>query len=456
VKEVALVNYTYDFTNDTTPVELGGSYWIDNERLARSFCQRLPAKIADLQDVALATYAADRRSLRDFKGANTGQRQISVRVGVRDPGLWTKSNMVPILQEYLYWQSEDVWSFHFVQRRAEQYPAESHHFLFELPPERPVTVSLFSGGLDSLAGLATHMQDNQSGSHILVSGYTHNRLAKRQRLLLEHIRHSTLGRDLPSAKPSMCHVAIPFGLHKLRGQQEEKGQRTRGLVFLALGAATALQAGADTLWVYENGIGAMNLPLNETQLGVDNFRGVHPRSLMMAEELFGLALDQPLNIKNPFLFQTKAELCKALSPTELAVAVQDTVSCDSFPLRVLGKPQCGFCTSCILRRQSLYASGYKNYDRHTGYLCDVLANRTSVDPKRLFGLEVMRKQVYKLSRCLDSDDPWRSLTVAFPELLRTHAELVERYNLDAGETRARFVQLYRTYVQEWDSLSCIL
>ena len=200
----------------------------------------------------------------------------------------------------------------------------------------------------------------------------------------------------------------------------------------------------------------MNLPLNETQLGVDNFRGVHPRSLMMAEELFGLALDQPLNIKNPFLFQTKAELCKALSPTELAVAAQYTVSCDSFPLRVLGKPQCGFCTSCILRRQSLLASGYKNYDPHTGYLCNVLTNHSNVEPKRLFGLGVMREQVYNLSRCLDSDDSWRSLTISFPELLRTHADLVKRYDLDADETRARFVQLYRTYVQEWKSLPGIL
>ena len=451
------MSYTYDFANDTTPVELGGSYWIDNERLARSFCQRLPAKIADLQDVALAIYAADRRSLRNFKGANTGQRQIHVRVGVRDPGLWTESNMVPILQESLYWQSEDVWSFHFVQRRAAQYPAESDHFLFRLPPERPVTVSLFSGGLDSLAGLATHMQDNQSGSHILVSGYTHNRLAKRQRLQLKHIRHSTLGRDLPSAKPSMCHVAVPFGLHKLRGQQEEKGQRTRGLVFLALGAAAALQAGADTLWVYENGIGAMNLPLNETQLGVDNFRGVHPRSLMMAECLFELALEQPIRIRNPFLFHTKAEMCKALKPAGLADAVQHTVSCDSFPLRLPDKPaQCGHCTSCVLRRQSLFVAGYKEYDPSDRYSYDVLTRRADIDPKRLFEIEVMKEQVYKLTRCLDSDEPWNSLTISFPELLRTHAELVKRYNLNADETRARFVQLYRTYVQEWKSLPGIL
>ena len=63
----------------------------------------------------------------------------------------------------------------------------------------------------------------------------------------------------------------------------------------------------------------------------------------------------------------------------------------------------------------------------------------------------MREQVFKLARCLDSDDPWNSLTASFPELLRTHTELVERYNLDAEDTRVCFVQLFRTYVQEWKS-----
>ena len=68
----------------------------------------------------------------------------------------------------------------------------------------------------------------------------------------------------------------------------------------------------------------------------------------------------------------------------------------------------------------------------------------------------MKEQVYKLARCLDSDEPWYLLTISFPELLRTHNELVDRYNLDAVETRDRFVQLYRTYVEEWKSLLCVL
>ena len=447
------MDFRYDFIDPSTPIGRGASYWIDEYRLVSTFLQTLPTRVADLLDVALAIYTADRRSRRDFKGADTGQRQISVRVGVRNLGLWTESRIATRLQEFLYWLSEDIWSFQFVRRQTAPMIVEDSLFLFQLPPERPVTVSLFSGGLDSLAGLAAHSLQIKSSSHILVSGYTHHRLAERQRSQLEKLQQSNLGTNLKRSQPTLLHVPIHFGIHKLKGQQEEKGQRTRSVVFLALGAAVATQAEADTLWVYENGIGALNLPLNEIQLGVDNYRGVHPRSLMMAESLFELALEQPLRIRNPFLFRTKAEMCRALKGAGLVDAIRKTVSCDSFPLRIPGEPsQCGYCTSCVLRRQSLNAAGLAEYDSGSLYRYDVLSRKRDVDTKRLFEIEVMKEQVYKLARCLDSDEPWSLLTISFPELLRTHTELVERYNLDAVKTRDDFVQLYRTYVDEWKSL----
>ncbi len=398
----------------------------------------------------MAIYAADRRSRRDFEGASTGQRRIRVRVGVRDPGLWTESEMAQQFRKFLYWLSEDVWSFQFARRQAAPSPAESERFLFQLPPDPPVTVSLFSGGLDSIAGLAAYARKEPSGSYILVSGYTHNRLATLQRSQVQRIRSAWRG-GLLGTSPMVRHVAVPFGIHPPKGHREEKGQRTRALVFLAFGAVAALQANAGTLWVYENGIGALNLPLNETQLGADNYRGVHPRSLMMAEGLFELALEQSIHIRNPFLFHTKAEMCKALRPAGLADAVQDTVSCDGFPQRIRNRPQCGYCTSCVLRRQSLHAAGLGEYDSGEKYRHDVLSGRAMGRHKQLYGLAVMRGQAHELARCLDSEVPWQSLVSSFPELARTHAQLVARADLGADDARAGLIRLYRTYAQEWKS-----
>ena len=444
-------HYEYDFIAGSNPEELDGSYWMNGERLTRSFCQELPAGLADLLDIVMAVYAADRRSRRDFSGTSTGQRRIHVRIGVREPGPWNESEVAHKLQGLLYWLSEDEWSFQFLKRQTDPSPAESERFLFRLPPQRPATVALFSGGLDSIAGLAARDQEESCASYVLVSGYTHNRLAHQQELQVKHIRSSSWGEGVLGTPPEICHVAVPFGLCKPEGNREEKSQRTRALVYLTLGVATALQAGTDTLWVHENGVGALNLPLDATQLGVDNYRGVHPRSLMMVEDLFEMVLERPVQIKNPFLFHTKAEMCRALLSANLVDSIRDTVSCDSFPLRIRNQPgQCGCCTSCILRRQALYAGGLAGYDPPERYRTDVLMSQESLKETQREDLEIMRGQVNKFARCLASDDPWISLVASFPELARTHSELVAHGDQKAGEVSARFIRLYHTYVREWE------
>lgn len=359
--------------------------------------------------------------------------------------------MTECLGELLYWMSEDEWSFDFTHRPTSLTLVGRQGFLFSTPPEVPATVSLFSGGLDSLAGLAKHSREQPAASHVLVSGYTHNRLVGQQRRQVEMIRSAWARRRALGPGPELHHVAVPFGIDKTRATGEEKSQRTRALVFLSLGAATTIQAQSDTLWVYENGTGALNLPLNASQLGVDNYRGIHPRSLIMAERLFELALERKVNIRNPFLFETKAEMCRSLAVSGLADIVRETVSCDNYPVRVQGKTQCGHCTSCVLRRQAIRCGGLMNFDPPEAYRYDVLDNASDMDGDKLHGLEVMRGQAYELERCLSHDDPWLALASSFPELERTCLELADQRKEDADQMREGILDLYRTYVHEWKS-----
>ena len=441
--------YTYDFTVHPRDVGLDSTCWMNGESLSRPFSQVLPANGADLLDLALAIYAADRSSPRDFKGGKTGQRRIDVRVGLRSPDRWTAPGTANALQEFLYWLSGDEWSFRLDERKGVQTPAESGAFLFKIPPEQPVSVSLFSGGLDSLAGLACQTMADLGGSRVLVSGYTHDRLASRQRLQVQRIRAALNGHS-PGAGARVWHIAVRFGMRRPQGRREEKGQRTRALVFLALGATAAVQAGADVLWVYENGVGALNLPINETQLGVDNYRGVHPRSLMMFETLVEHVLGRQVRVRNPFLFHTKAEMCQGLLSAGFTGAVGDTISCDSFPMRIPDQaPQCGYCTSCVLRRQALQAAGQSSYDPAAAYRHDVRAGRAALSKNQAYGLEAMRGQVQRLERALGSSDPWQSLVASFPEIARTSAELVQHEGLDAAQVSGEFVRLFQTYVCEW-------
>lgn len=441
--------FTYDFTTQPSPDRDEG-FWVDGKRISRAFCSALPSDTADLLEVAMCIYTADRRSVRNYVGAHTGMRRIQIRIGVRNLCLWSGSEVVRRLNELLSWLSGDVWSVDFVRREAEPMTSESDPYLFSLPVEQPVTVSLFSGGLDSLAGLASHTQTDPTGSRVLVSGYTNDRLAHQQRMQVKNIRSAWRERFVKD-QPEICHVAVPFGIRKPMSCREEKSQRSRALVFLALGASAAVQAGADTLWVYENGVGALNLPINETQLGVDNYRGVHPRTLMMAEALFALVLERPIGIKNPFLFQTKAEMCASLEPAGLLDSIQDTVSCDGFPQRIPDQPsQCGYCTSCILRRQALCANGLGKHDPDTGYRLDMNAVLGSWNKGKAYGLYAMRGQVHKFARCLAEANPWMALIEKFPELARTHDEL-RTCGGCSEDLSTSFVQLYQTYVREWES-----
>ena len=441
--------YTYDFAS-TVRVNLDYSYWLDGTAISRAVFEALPSRSADHVEVALAAYTADRLSPRSFKSTTTGQRKFHIRVGVREPDLWNDDLVTNSLHEFLNWVSGDDWSFEFVRHNTGFSAAESESYLFRLPPKKPVTVSLFSGGLDSLAGLAKHALQLTDGSCVLVSGITNNRPLGAQKNQIRRIKAALKHRQV-NRRPDVRHVAVRFGIDNPLDKPEEKSQRTRSVVFLALGTATAFQADTDTLLVYENGLGALNLPLNESQLGVDNYRGVHPRSLRMASELFDKVLGRKIQIENPCLFVTKAEMCEHLKPARLVEAIADTVSCDGYPIRVTGQHQCGYCTSCILRRMSIHAAGLGRYDRADGYRHDVLSKETTLNQKQIYGLATTAYQVDKLRRCLDSQNPWKSLTIEFPKLAITCAELVTRKGLDYGDTVDKFLSLFRSYVREWES-----
>ena len=61
-------------TSPSTPRDVGldSTCWIDGVSLSRPFSEALPAKAADLLDLALAVYAADRASPRYFNAQIRG------------------------------------------------------------------------------------------------------------------------------------------------------------------------------------------------------------------------------------------------------------------------------------------------------------------------------------------------------------------------------------------------
>jgi hypothetical protein len=283
----------FDFSTCPVQAELESYYWVKDEPLSHAFGSILPPRLADLIDLAMAVYYADRRAVRVRSPyILTGQRDFDIRLPVRDLELWSQGEIAEKLTDILYWYTEDRWSFTFAPRQAPPRASETEQYLSSLPVQQPAITVLFSGGLDSLAGLVMQLERYPDYSFVLLSGYTHDRMGRIQRDLVKHLR-----RDWQKPSGELISIRVPFGIRKPQGiAREEKSQRSRGFVFLVLGAVAAVKARSQSLWVHENGVGAVNLWLNEGQFGVDNARGVHPLSLIRMAEFLGLILHSTLAI----------------------------------------------------------------------------------------------------------------------------------------------------------------
>ena len=425
--------------------------YVNDLPIAEAFGDVVPPECADLVDVAIAVYVADRLCRRHPRTAPRAeplwQRRMHVEVPVREPERWSGDGLGETLAELLGYLTDDLWAFTFVPRRAAAArPSESQRSLFPEPPPPPASAALFSGGLDSLAGLVARLVARPAETVILFCGRTNKRIGSPQRVLLEALARSFPQRVHP--------VTVGFGLHgRGRGafDQEETSQRTRGFVFQAFGAVTARVAGLDRLDVYENGVGAINLPYTDAQLGSQATRATHPVTLQLLSALITRVFGAPFAVALPYAFLTKGELCDALREAGLGHLARRSVSCDGYPQRSKRGDQCGVCPSCLLRRQSLHHARLVDDDPTSLYIHDVY-NASAPDAyERRFSLRAMGGQVHHLRRALASERPWVALAARYPELESVADALA---GPDGGAAvREALVALYRRYCGEWGAFS---
>lgn len=184
--------------------------------------------------------------------------------------------------------------------------------------------------------------------------------------------------------------------------------------------------------VFENGVGALNLPFTAAQSGAMTSRAVHPLTLRLMSELVEQLLGRPFDIVNPYLSATKGEMVAAL-PLAARRACAASESCDNAAAgRGALQKRCGFCTSCLLRRVSFQAAGRAGWDDRP-----YLADRAGTSPRDC--LPEMLWQAATLDRALRSSDP--------DELRRRVPSLryVPEDSLDDSAQR----RLLGAYVDEW-------
>ena len=385
--------------------------------------------VADIADLALAVAFADRFSSR----REDTEYRIEIALPMRKPEVF--SGILDSLESILYWFTDDHWSFQFTHRDTDGRFAERQPYLWS-PGEskQPVEVALWSGGLDALSGLYNRLLADPCSQHILVGSGSNNYIHSTQRSLAGMVEDSFPDRTKL--------VQIPLRWNGTKSIRKESSSRTRGFVFLLLGAACATLAHQNTLSIYENGMGAINLPFRESEVGLDHSRSVHPISLRDMSNFVSRLLGAPFQFHNPFLFSTKAQMCAVLRRSEAMPLVHRSVSCDR---RLRARPtQCGQCSSCLLRRLALAIQGIEENVKET-YIC--------TESRDGAHFQAMLSQIETLRSCrLDADDSWYRLTERYPSLLEVTDCIAAQEGKGVSEVIESLTHLYHCYVQEWDSV----
>ncbi len=406
----------------------------------------------DLLDVAVCVYIADRLEKRRGHTA----RRFHLTIPVRELETWTRLSTKQTLEHLLRFLTEDHWCFDFVQAKRER-PSRAASPLFPVHGGS-FAVDLFSGGLDSAAGSLRAAFSRVSGHRTLVvSGSTsHTQLGQQRRAVakMNEILEAKTG-----VKNHFLHLPFQFNLSKdalgdwfVEEKRQEKTQRARGLIFPALGAVVAATLGLESFNVFENGVGAVNLPPIAASLGIDQSRAMHPLNLAHLQELFAELFEQPIQVSNPNLYRTKGEMCQDVQQHGAANLLSETVSCDSYPMRHADgrKAQhCGHCSSCLLRRASATAAGI--IEARDTYLDLLTPEQAKSVTRKTEPLALMNCQVKSLETALKAGTI-DALVEAFPEfeLARDGLRQLEP-QVSPEAIDARLHGLYVRYAQEWRS-----
>lgn len=340
-----------------------------------------PAELGvDLLVLAAHVYAADTRISRESEAQDSWTREIGLLVPVSQPDAWGRA--APTLKRLLDFLTGDRWSVAFRSR-----PANLASFV--VPPKKDLLtptfddIGLFSGGLDSLIGAIDVLTAGRST--LLVSHAGEGLVSKAQEQCFAGLKEA-----FPSRTLERLRLWLNFDSELVPGVGSEDSTRGRSFLFFALGVSAGTGLGKPfTLRVPENGLIALNVPLDPLRLGALSTRTTHPFYMSLWNEVM-TAVGIPGRLHNPYWDRTKGEMAKGCAdPTLLRRLAPLSMSCShptSGRWRHIPQGHCGYCLPCLIRRASLLG-----FDDTVYSLPDLSA--ATIDTKRAEGKQIRSLQV---------------------------------------------------------------
>jgi hypothetical protein len=374
------------------------------DELAEGLPRQLVDRELDLLELAGHLFAADIACERGA-GDVDWNRSLRIWLPVRDPDFWTghRSAIEAIWTDL----TDDEIEIRFEQSAEPPDPPR----MAKTPFPDHDGVALLSGGQDSFAGALDLLDSNERP--LLLSHLASGAISTAQKAVVAHL----------GKRPGASLKQLKLTARKAPGKPfpgQESSQRSRTLLFLVAASVIASAGGSETVWLNENGIMALHLPLTPARIGSLSTHTAAPPILNRIEGLVGDVLGTPTALENRLIGLTKPEVVERAVQLGAKAEMQDTVSCWQIGRT---REHCGICAPCILRRISCEAHDVPDVP----YGSDIFEDSSALDdPKARDNLAHM------LSLILDLQEmPDVSLEYEYPELLggQPALSLVDSINL---------------------------
>jgi hypothetical protein len=327
----------------------------------------------DILVLAAMVHAADTRISRIETSQDGWTRELGIRVPVSNPDLWTAQSA--LVAKMLRFLTGDHWTVAFTAR------PEGLNDLVRPPIEGLQEhgfdeVALFSGGLDSLIGAIDRLE--QGAFPLFVSHGGEGAVSKPQKDLFVDVAAAFRNGN---RRPERLRLGMTFGSEVAPGVGREETTRGRSFLFIALAAMAGSGLGRHfSLEVPENGLIALNVPLDTVRLGSLSTRTTHPYYLHRWNELLSQVGIEG-TVVNRYWDKTKGEMMKnCLNPDLLGKFAGASLSCahpsaGRWHKSAAGRlSHCGHCVPCLIRQAAFACAWEPGMDR-TGYRLDIHQNR---------------------------------------------------------------------------------
>ncbi|OPY59461.1 MAG: 7-cyano-7-deazaguanine synthase [Pelotomaculum sp. PtaU1.Bin065] len=345
----------FDLENFDANINIGFNKFIND-------IESLPPRIIDLLEIAAYVFCADRavdRGERNSINNNSWARSFQFYIPVRDNLFWSNPKVSAAISSAMEFMTGDrKYSFQF--EKYEQIPNIVPNHQLSLFNNEYITISeakntevmLFSGGLDSLAGVIEYLNTFKSKELCLVSHKANNSVT--------HTQNSIIGYLQKRYNHRIKHYNFECHFKKNTPSKEET-QRSRMFLYSAIAFAICNCYEKQEFYVYENGITSINLPKQADTFNARASRTTHPKAIALLQKFYRY-FSEEFSLLTPYSNKTKADILQIFKNNNEQNIISSSVSCSSTRNKPGIAAHCGCCSQCIDRRFAVFATELEEYD----------------------------------------------------------------------------------------------